>query len=81
MIYRWDIQCAWNPWLSVGFHIDHKAPLVDLHLPLILITFGRVPQPGFKRSLRRRLMRRVFGEEFVGVDYYADPYTGKKQYK
>lgn len=45
----WEIQCCWNPWLSVGFHMDHTDPSVTLHLPGLIIAFGRLKQPGFKR--------------------------------
>jgi hypothetical protein len=52
----WDIQCTDNWWLSLGFHIDHKDPSIVLHLPLIVIYLGRCKQPGFKYSLRRRIL-------------------------
>ena len=50
MIRRaWDIQFAWNPWLSVGFHFDHTDPSLTLHLPLVIVVFGRCKQPEFHR--------------------------------
>jgi len=50
MIKKWDIQFTYNPWLSIGIHIDHKDPSITLHLPLIIIYFGRCKQPGFKNE-------------------------------
>lgn len=44
---RWDVQGCWNPWLSVGVHVDHTDPSVALHLPLVVLAVGRLKQPGF----------------------------------
>ena len=38
----WDIGIFWNPWISVGLHIDHKNPSIDVHLPLVQISLGRI---------------------------------------
>lgn len=51
MIRRWDIQYEWNPWISVGVHIDHIDPSVTLHFPLGILALGRLKQPGFSYSL------------------------------
>ena len=45
---RWDIQCARNPWFSLGVHIDHEDPSITLHLPGVLVYAGRCKQPGFR---------------------------------
>ena len=39
---EFDIQLAPNPWLSLGVHIDHTDPHIALHLPGVIIVFGRV---------------------------------------
>ena len=53
---RWfDIQVVWNPWISLGFHIDHKDPSLTLHLMGAVISIGWLKQPGFPHSLRRSL--------------------------
>ena len=49
---RWDLQCWWNGWLSVGFHFDHTDPSLTLHLPLVGFAFGRLKQPGHPWSIR-----------------------------
>lgn len=43
----WDFQWCWNPWISLGVHIDHSDPSVTLHLPGIILSMGRLKQPGF----------------------------------
>jgi hypothetical protein len=49
---RWDIQVAFNPWLSLGVHLDHTDPSVTLHLPGCILMAGRFGfMPGW--SLRR----------------------------
>ncbi len=45
---RWDVQFGRNPWLSLGFHIDHKDPSLTLHLPGFIIYMGHCKQPGYK---------------------------------
>lgn len=50
MSKRLDIQFAKNPWLSLGFHIDHTDPSVTIHLPFLIVYVGRCKQPGFRRS-------------------------------
>lgn len=45
---KWDLQIAWNPWFSLGIHIDHTDPSVTLHLPGIMIAIGRCKQPGLR---------------------------------
>ena len=45
---KWEIQFGRNPWLSLGFHIDHKDPSLTLHLPGIIIYCGYCKQPGYK---------------------------------
>lgn len=49
----WDIQCDTNPWVSIGFHIDHTDPSITIHLPVIILYIGHCKQPAFKYSLRR----------------------------
>lgn len=39
---RWDVWVSWNPWFSVGVHIDHRDPSVTLHLPGFILAFGRM---------------------------------------
>ena len=52
MIARaWDLQLAWNPWLSLGVHVDHTDPSVTLHFPLLIVAIGRLKQPGFRSRL------------------------------
>lgn len=48
MLRRWDIQLCANPWLSVGVHVDHLDPSVTLHLPGLILSLGRLKQPGFR---------------------------------
>lgn len=48
-VRRWEVQTAPNPWLSVGFHVDHTDPSITLHLPFLVVYAGRCKQPGFKR--------------------------------
>lgn len=50
-----DIQASWNPWISLGFHINHHRPSFVLHLPGVIIAAGWLLQPGFPYSLRRSL--------------------------
>jgi len=45
---KWDMQFTWNPWLSLGIHFDHTDPSVALHLPGVILYFGRCKQPGFR---------------------------------
>ena len=47
---RWDLQAVWNPWLSLGIHIDHTDPSVTIHLPGSIIVVGRCKQPGFREE-------------------------------
>ena len=44
----WDVQRCENWWISFGFHIDHTDPSVTIHLPGIIVTLGRIKQPGFR---------------------------------
>lgn len=53
---EWDVQAAGNWWISLGFHIDHTDPSLTIHLPGVIIAFGRCKQPGFKYSLHRWLI-------------------------
>lgn len=41
---RWGIRLdtTAGPWLSLGIHLDFRAPLVDLHLPWLIVSVGRV---------------------------------------
>lgn len=48
MLRKWDVQWCWNPWLSVGFHFDHTDPGLTLHLPGVILSLGRLKQPGFR---------------------------------
>ncbi len=48
MLRKWDVQWCWNPWLSVGFHFDHTDPGLTFHLPGVIISIGRLKQPGFR---------------------------------
>ena len=50
MIYKWDIQFARNPWLSVGAHFDHLDPSITIHLPGVIVYLGRCKQPGFRKG-------------------------------
>ena len=52
MIRKWDIQWSWNPWLTLGFHFDHTDPSLTLHLPLLILSFGKCKWPGFHYGLR-----------------------------
>lgn len=49
MIRAWDIQFCRSPWLSLGFHVDHTDPSLTLHLPGVILSVGRLKQPGFRR--------------------------------
>lgn len=53
---EWDIQTDKNWWISFGFHIDHTDPSITLHLPGVIISAGICKQPGFKYSLRRKMI-------------------------
>ena len=44
-----------NPWLSVGIHIDHRAPYVAFHLPGVRIEIGRCNEPVYSRSIHPNL--------------------------
>lgn len=50
----WDIQWCWNGWLSLGFHLDHTDPSITLHMPVLIVAFGHLKQPGFQYGLRGR---------------------------
>ena len=50
MTRTWDFQLAWNPWVSLGVHVDHTDPSITVHLPLVIIYMGRCKQPGFRRA-------------------------------
>ena len=52
-----DLQLGSNWWFSLGFHFDHTDPSLTLHLPGVVICFGRCKQPGFHYSLYRWLVR------------------------
>lgn len=54
MIRKWGIQYVWNPWLSFGFHFDHTDPSLTLHLPLLILSFGRCKWPGFRYGLKNK---------------------------
>ena len=45
---KWEFQFCPQAWLSLGFHFDHTDPSLTLHLPFMLVSFGRLKQPGFK---------------------------------
>ena len=55
----WDIQFAWNPWLSMGFHLDHADPSLTIHLPGIIIYIGRCKQPGFRIKKELKQLQNV----------------------
>jgi hypothetical protein len=71
-----DIQIARNFWLSLGIHIDHTDPSVTLHLPGVIIMFGRCVQPGLPDqwwSLREKQakaysVQRYMDEVVSGLD-------------
>ena len=46
---KWAVQWCWNPWLTLGFHFDHTDPSLTLHLPGVVVSFGRIKQPGFSK--------------------------------
>ncbi len=46
----WDFQTCRNPWLSLGFHVDHTDPSVTLHLPGLIVYFGRCKLPGLRSN-------------------------------
>lgn len=46
---QWDFQICWNLWFSLGIHFDHTDPSLTIHLPGIILYFGRCKQPGFKK--------------------------------
>ncbi len=48
---KFDVQYMWNPWLSFGIHIDHKAPYLAIHLPGVWLEIGFLNQPGMEHSL------------------------------
>lgn len=48
---KWDLQLGENPWFSLGFHFDHTDPSITLHLPFVIVAFGKLKQPGFRRTL------------------------------
>ena len=54
----WDVQFQYNPWFSVGLHVDHRHLFVTLHLPGSVIMAGHCT--GFPYSLR------------FGRQYYMD---------
>lgn len=39
---RWRVRLVRNPWLSLGLHVDHHGPFIQLHLPGVIVTAGRV---------------------------------------
>ncbi len=41
----WQVRLIRNPWLSLGVHLDHDGPFIDLHLPGVLVRAGRLPDP------------------------------------
>lgn len=45
---NWDLQLGRNWWLSIGFSFDHTGPSLTLHLPGIIVAFGRLWQPGLR---------------------------------
>jgi hypothetical protein len=51
---KWDAQWCWNPWLSLGFHFDHIDPSLTIHLPMLILSIGRLKQPGFRSCDSRR---------------------------
>lgn len=51
---KWEIQKTFNPWLSMGWHIDHTDPSITIHLPGVILYIGNCKQPGFKPSNRRK---------------------------
>lgn len=52
MTRLWEIQTAPNPWLSIGFHVDHHDPSITLHLPFVIVYAGHCVQPGFKQEAK-----------------------------
>ncbi len=40
-VIAWNITWKRNSWFSLGVHIDHKWPMVELHLPGVIIRIGR----------------------------------------
>lgn len=44
---EWDVQFHFNRWFSLGVHIDHVDPSITVHLPLAIISVGRLKQPGY----------------------------------
>lgn len=50
IIRAWDVQWCWNPWVSLGLHIDHRDPSITLHLPGVIISVGKLKQPGFRKT-------------------------------
>lgn len=55
MVRRWDVQATWNPWFSLGVHLDHTDPSLTIHLPGVIVVMGRCKQPGFRQAERTAL--------------------------
>lgn len=68
MMHAWDIQFAWNPWLSIGVHIDHADPSVTIHLPGLIVYAGRCKQPGLRKPSTWEIQAREFEEGRMSVD-------------
>lgn len=54
IMLRWlpEITCSFDPWLSVGFHIDHVRPYLAIHLPLVRLEIGwRLSEPCHSKYL------------------------------
>jgi hypothetical protein len=51
-VIAWNITWARNPWFSLGIHIDHKWPMIAIHLPFIILYIGRQDHWSFTNGLR-----------------------------
>lgn len=48
---KWDLQIHRHSWpVQLGFHFDHTDPSLTLHMPWLIVAFGRLKQPGFRRG-------------------------------
>ncbi len=52
MLRAWDFQVCFGWPLQLGLHVDHTDPSITLHLPCVIVAFGRLKQPGFRRPIR-----------------------------
>jgi hypothetical protein len=60
---KWAAQLAPGAYLSLGFHVDPRRPILDLHVGWLVIAVGDRPVITHKRDRHRHTCRGFLRED------------------